>query len=326
MKRATIYSIASDLGVSPSTVSRSFSRPELVRRDLREAVLTKAAEVQYFPNRAARGLATGRTGLFGVLVPDLTNPFIPPLVRAIQRAAHDEDAELLLVDEGDSNGTATETIHRVLPHIDGLIIASPTQPSSRLLTFMNQVPSVLINAQIKGVPHVVCDNSNALQSAADHLYELGHRRFAVLVGPSDSWAAARRVQAVQDWAEDKCDLEVVTIGPLAAQFDDGRAAAPLIANAEATAIFAFDDLMAAGVVAGLDELNEDVPSDRSIVGCDDVLIAKTMTPALTTITAPVDELGAHAVRLLKARISNMQVESVILYGELTIRGTTGRVR
>src|SRR5690625_5381679 len=79
MRRATIYSIASTVGVSPSTVSRAFSRPEMVKSELREKILTTARELGYAPNRAARGLATGRTGVIGMLVPDVANPFFPPL-------------------------------------------------------------------------------------------------------------------------------------------------------------------------------------------------------------------------------------------------------
>src|SRR5699024_1159551 len=90
--------IATAVGVSAATVSRAFSRPDMVRSEMREQILKTAQQMGYAPNRAARGLVTGRTGVIGMLVPDVVNPFFPPLIRAVQRAAHDQDAELLLID------------------------------------------------------------------------------------------------------------------------------------------------------------------------------------------------------------------------------------
>ena len=132
MQRATIYSIASTVGVSPSTVSRAFSRPEMVKSELRERIVTTARELGYSPNRAARGLATGRTGVIGMLVPDVENPFFPPLIRAVQGAARDKDAELLLIDSELSASAEQELVDRIRPQVDGLIIASPRLPSKEL--------------------------------------------------------------------------------------------------------------------------------------------------------------------------------------------------
>src|SRR5690625_2115253 len=115
MRRATIYSIASTVGVSPSTVSRAFSRPEMVKSELRERILTTARELGYAPNRAARGLATGRTGVIGMLVPDVENPFFPPLIRAVQDAARQKDAELLLIDSELSVNAEQELVDRIRP-------------------------------------------------------------------------------------------------------------------------------------------------------------------------------------------------------------------
>src|SRR5699024_9051196 len=111
------------------------------------------------------------------------------------------------------------------------------------------------------------------------------------------------------------------VGPLEAQFRDGRAAAADLIASGATAIIAFDDLMAAGIIAGLNDAGERVPQDRSIVGCDDVLLAQTMTPALTTVTAPMVDLGTQAVALLNRIIAGERPRSITLTGELQRRGT-----
>lgn len=325
MKQATIYSIASDLGVSASTVSRAFSRPELVKHSVREQILAKAEAVGYWPNRAARGLATGRTGVYGLLIPDITNPFFPPLVRAVQRAAASHDAEILLVDSERSNALETDLVQRVRPQVDGLILAAPRLPTARLKETVAGVPSVVVNRAVRGLRSVVCDNTAALRAAADHLHGLGHRRFALMRGPAASWAASQRAQVVRRWAA-RGDVELVELGPFEAQFVDGRAAAGELVASGATAVFAFDDLMAAGAIAGLSDHGEQVPRDRSIVGCDDVLLARTMTPSLATVTAPLDELGASAVEMLSRLLTEQPVRDISLEGEFALRGTIGPPR
>ncbi len=326
MERATIYSIASSLGISASTVSRAFSRPDMVKSSVREAVLAKAEEVGYQPNRAARGLATGQTGVFGLLIPDITNPFFPPFVRAVQHAAGQYDSEILLIDSGRSQNAEEDLVRRIRPQVDGLIIASPRLPSGRLKKLLTGIPSVVVNRAVRGLPAVLCDNSTALRQAADHLYQLRHRKFALLRGPSTAWAAVQRARAVREWAEGRTDIEFTELGPIEAQFADGRAAATGVVDSGATAILAFDDLMAAGVIAGLSDLGETVPRDRSIVGCDDVLLAQTMTPSLTTVTAPLTDLGQQAVTTLRAVLAGQPVRDLRLQGELALRGTVAPPR
>src|SRR5690625_1665057 len=174
MKQVTIYSIAKDLGVSASTVSRAFSRPDLVKASVREQVLTKAQELGYSPNRAARGLATGRTGLYGLMVPDITNPFFPPLVRAVQHASAQYDTDVVLIDSERSATAEEDLVRRIRPQVDGLIIASPRLPGTKVKELLRGVPSVVVNRAVRGVPTVVVDNSRALQEARseEHTSEL----------------------------------------------------------------------------------------------------------------------------------------------------------
>lgn len=325
MRRATIYSIADTLGVSPSTVSRAFSRPEMVKDSVREQILATARELGYTPNRAARGLATGRTGVIGMLVPDVENPFFPPLIRAVQNAALARDAELLLIDSELSADAEQELVARIRPQVDGLIIASSRLPAERLQKVLGGVPAVSVNRAVGTMPAVVCDNADALQELARQLRGHGHSRFALLQGPSASWAATCRARAVRTWAEEE-GVELIELGPLEAQFEDGRAAAQQIVDSGATAVFAFDDLMAAGVIAGLSELGEWVPADRSIVGCDDVLLARTMTPGLTTVAAPFTELGRASVEMLGELIAGGEGSTVTLTGTPVLRGTVGPAR
>ena len=321
MKRATIYSIAQACGVSASTVSRAFSRPHVVKPEVRERIHATAREIGYQPNKAARELITGRTGVIGLLVPDITNPFFPPLIRAIQQAAAVLDSSVLLVDAEERPAAEPELARRLWGQVDGLLMASP-RSSSALKEATGGLPAVVINRRIRGLPAVICDNTRALRSAGRHLEELGHRRVALIRGPSASWAARQRADAVHAWARDR-GVDLVDLGPFAATFDGGLAAAAALLGTPCTAVFAFDDLVACGVLAGLAEAGVPVPGERSVIGCDDVLLARTVTPQLTTVTAPVERLGHAAVEMLRRHGGGDSTEELRLDGELVVRASTG---
>ncbi len=323
-KRVTIYSIAQECGVSASTVSRAFTRPDIVNDDVRERIHAVAKRLGYQPNKAARGLATGRAGMVGLLVPDITNPFFPPLVRAIQQAASVQDWSVLLLDADEVADEETELVEQVRAQVDGLIVASPRSPDADLEDTLGDLPAVVVNRVVAGRPSVVCDNSAALTAAGQHLHQLGHRRFALLRGPEASWAARQRAEAIRGWAL-AAGVELVELGDFAASYEGGREAAPALLGSDATAAFAFDDLMACGVLAGLAEAGRSVPDDHSLVGCDDVLLAQTVTPSLTTVTAPVGELGTTAIELLHAAMRGEDARQVRLDGTLTLRASTGAV-
>lgn len=320
MQRVTIYAIARACDVSASTVSRAFSRPEVVRPEVRERILATARELGYRTNRSARSLATGRTGTIGLLVTDITNPFFPPVIRAIQQAADDVDASVILVDSEESTEAELRLIDKLEGQVDGLLIASPRSDAS-LRDALGEIPAVLINRRIDGLPSVVCDVGPALQQAGDRLLAAGHRTIGMIRGPAASWAAEQRAAAITGWA-DRAGIDLVDLGEQPASYQGGLAAAEMIIDSPCTAVFAFDDLMACGVIAGLARAGERVPTNRALVGCDDVLLARTVTPSLTTVASPVAELGRAAVDLLVRRIGGEESEDVRLEGELVLREST----
>lgn len=325
MGRATIYSIAAELGISASTVSRAFSRPDLVRDSLREKILAAADQIGYQPSRAARSVATGRTGLIGLLVPDITNPFVPPLVRAIEMAAAERDSGVLLVDARANGAAEPGLVVRLKAQVDGLVVVAPRSAAGDLTAAVGRTPAVVVNRVMRGMASVVCNNTTAIHTAVRALVADGHQVLALLRGPAGAWAARQRAEAVRRAAADT-GVDLIEHGPFEAQFDDGREAAADVAASRATAVLAFDDLMACGVIAGLADAGIRVPAAMSVLGCDDVLLARTMTPSLSTITAPIEDLGYHAVNLLDRVLAGEPPRSVQLDGVLALRGTSGKVR
>jgi DNA-binding LacI/PurR family transcriptional regulator len=234
---------------------------------------------------------------------------------------------MVLIDAESGSAVEPALVGSLIGQIDGLILASPRAASGVLRRAAGDVPCVVINRVIRELPSVVCDNSSALEQAGDLLTGLGHRRIALLRGPAASWAARRRAQAVETWA-DRAGVSLTTLGPFDASFEGGRHAGASLLRSRATAAYAFDDVMAAGVLAELAERGVGVPDDRSIVGCDDVLLASMVTPGLTTVAAPVSEIGQAAVKVMDDLVHGVEPTSrtVRLNGSLIVRGSTGPVR
>ncbi len=294
---ATIYSIAERCGVSPSTVSRALSRPELVSPDLRSRVQRAAAEVGYHPNRHARGLAGGKSGMLGVTVPDITNPFFPPVLRALDRAAWQQGRSLLLVDTAEDVGREEAAVERLRDQVDGLVMMSPRMESLRLKSVLGGLPAVMVNRASRMLPCVAGDDAQALQQACTTLAELGHRSVAYLSGPEDSWMNSRRLAQLRVAAK-HAGLACVRLGPFAASHDGGRAAAAAVLDAEATAVVAFDDVMASGVLAELGQRRVSVPGDVSVIGCDDVAFSRMLHPSLSSIASAPEDLARIALEML----------------------------
>lgn len=323
MAGATIYTIAERLGVSASTVSRAFSRPEKVSPELRRRVVEVAEEIGYQPSPSARRLATGRSNMLGVMMPDVTNPFFPPLLRAIRLAAHAHDVEVMFIDSDETPASEEHLIARVKRQIDGLIMASPRSEDAVLVAATADIPTVCINRVVPGLASTYCDDDDALFASMGHLKKLGHADVAILEGPENSWVARRRSAAIGGAAA-RFGMNLTSIGHFTATFDGGVQAAPSLARSEATCAFAFDDVTAFGVIAGLHSMGLSVPQDISLIGCDDVAFAAMVTPPLTTISAPVTDLGTTAVDLVMDRIGEPAGDPSVVPVRSTfaVRGTT----
>lgn len=322
-KQPTIYSIASALGIHPSTVSRAFTRPDMVRPEMRERIRKTADELHYTPNAVARGLITGKTGMVGLLIPDIKNPFFPPAIHAIQSALSAHELEIILINSDLADTAEVALIDRVRSQLDGLVLVSPRSDPETLVRAARGLPLTLVNREVEGAYSVIIESETAVIEAGDHLKSLGHEIFALLRGPKASWSAQRRQTAVQGWAERE-GVDLIELGPYEAVFEGGLEAASNLCSTPATAVLAFDDVMAAGVVAGLSKEGVAVPQDLSIVGCDDVLLATVIAPSLSTVAAPFEELGSSVSAGLRAQMSGGEAPKPIsLPGTFVIRESTG---
>ena len=298
----TIYEVASRAGVSPSTVSRAFTVPDLLRSHTLQRVLEAARELDYSPNKAARALITGKTGNIGLVVPDISNPFFAAMVKGASGRARESGHVLFLADTEEDATLEESLVTALAKQVDGMVLCSPRLGGDRLHELLEDLPAVLVNRTEGRTPSVVMDSADGARQAVEHLAALGHTRLAYLSGPESSWSNAERRQGLRT-AVERQGLELVELGPFAPRFAAGVQAADLVLADGATAILAYNDLMALGVLSRLSARGVRVPQDLSVVGCDDIAMAAMATPPLTTIAMPTETAGRTAIDLLLRRLA-----------------------
>ncbi|MCO5973948.1 LacI family DNA-binding transcriptional regulator [Actinoallomurus soli] len=292
----TIQDVAREAGVSVSTVSRAFTVPDLVKEETRQHVLQTAERLGYRPNRAARGLITGKTGNFGVIVPDLSNPFFPTVLKGVQARAREADYAVFLADCDENPAEEMALVQAMAKQVDGVILCSSRMTPSQLDRVVGTTSLVFINRQVRDNPAVLMGPAAGMRQAIDHLAALGHRRVAYLNGPKASWSNRERRRGLRQAA--RYAMEIVELGPFAPRFEGGPHAADLVIAEGVTALIAFNDLLALGVMSRLADRGVAVPEEMSVVGFDDIPMAGMATPPLTTVAMQNERAGRAAVDLL----------------------------
>lgn len=318
----TIGDIADLVGVSRSTVSRAFGRPDLLSEETVKKIRQAAEKLGYFPNQAAKALSTGRPGNLAIVVPDIANAFFPPLIRAAQLAADSRGMSLFLGDSSEDPVREFTLLNRLVVQTEGFVLASSRMTDKKIKEIAEKHPLVLINRDVAGISRVLIDTSTGVEAAVVHLAQIKHRKIAYVGGPSISWSEQQRRGAVRRVAERE-GLAVEYVRPGLATFGAGREAASAVVASKASAAIAFDDVVAHGLLAGLNELGYRVPEDISVIGCDDVLGAATY-PALTSVSARHVEAGRMAIEMLLNMIEEPTISNVriALDTKLVLRATT----
>ena len=322
---ATIYDVARVAGVSPSTVSRAFSRPGRVSAQTAEKIRQVAEELGYRSREVSRTAAKSTTKVLGLAVADITNPFNFRVIRGCQAAAAEAGFVVTLNDAQESEALEREMLRRSLPLLDGLIVASSRLSDTELRTVAKQLPVVILNRRVAGLHCIIPDMAHGVRKATEHLLALDHRNITYLAGPEASWADGMRWRAMRDSAKELGFTEH-RVGPFAPTLQGGRGAAEVIAARRLKAVVCFNDLMAIGLMQGLAERGIKVPEQISIIGFDNIFASALVTPGLTTVAAPLTMLGDSAVRYVVASLAgNKSAETapVSVPVRLIVRHSTG---
>jgi DNA-binding LacI/PurR family transcriptional regulator len=303
--------------VSQSTVSLVFSGKGAGRISARTdaAVREAARELGYHPNVAARALRTGSARTVGLVVPDVTHPFFGRVLRGAQRAAWEQGYAVVLADAANDRAweLASLAALRALT-VDGYLFFEVDPPPGEPLR------AVAIETTGPGLPIVRLDAAGGTRDALEHLLALGHTRIGHVASAVDTDTFRRR-REVFTALVGETDLRVESEFTV----DAARAAAlPLLARPDRpTAIYADDDVLAAGVYAAARELGLAIPEALSVVGFDDLEIARLLHPQLTTVAADAEALGAAAFEALHVLLAEGTPEPErVLPVSLLVRGST----
>jgi DNA-binding LacI/PurR family transcriptional regulator len=320
----TIYDVARECGVSPSTVSRAFSRPGRVSPLTAERIKATAERLGYRTNPIARALVAARTAVIGVVVSDITNPVYFSIIRGAEQAASDAGFSMLLCDTRESARTERADINRALPLVEGLVLASSRMSDATIRTIAARTPVVVLNRAVPAVASVVTDNARGMRRAVEHLGELGHTTITYVAGPQASWANGVRWRAVQEGALE-LEMRARRTGPYSPTVLGGLSAARDLLAKPTTAVIAYNDLLAIGVLRGLARDGVAVPAQMSVVGFDNSFGSDFCTPSLTTVAAPLHALGATAVQQLVSQIKGAPPHTAapgVLPAQLVVREST----
>lgn len=324
----TIYDVAKAAGVAASTVSRAFSRPGRVNAETAERIRAAAQALGYRTNPLARALPTGRTSMIAVVISDITNPFYFPIIRGAQAAAAEAGYTMLLADAQESDVLEREALDRAIPTVEGIVLASSRMSDSAIRMIAKLRPMIVLNRAVADVPSLVTDNPHGVRKAAEHFADLGHRSITYVAGPEASWADGIRWRSLREAAAD-LGLQTRRIGPYKPDVAGGEQAAADLHGKALSAVLAYNDQLAIGLIRGLTAAGAIVPDDVSIVGFDNIFAADLVTPRLTTVAAPLQALGGTAVHNLLAIINGARSrasEAMVLPTRLVERASTARPR
>jgi LacI family transcriptional regulator len=333
--RVTIREIADLAGVSIATVSRVVNGREDVSAETRELVQRIVRERGYMANRSARGLSAGKTGLIGATVPLVHAAYFSFLLSGAAEALYEQDMRLVLCPTMHEHEREVSLLERLMHGTtDGAVIILPEESSEELEALLNHGyrfvvidPLLPLNERI---PAVSAAHTAGADQAMKHLLSLGHTRIAAITGPRGMKATEDRrrgyyaaLAAAGIMPDPKLEIE----GNFEISGGVDGAAALLGLPEPPTAIFAFNDNMAIGVMQTARARGVAVPEDLSVVGFDDLEEAEIVTPALTTIRQPLAEMGRIAVSLLMRLLENQRLEAlhVELGTRLVVRDSTARL-
>jgi DNA-binding LacI/PurR family transcriptional regulator len=319
----TIHDVARRANVSISTVSRTFTAPDLVRTDTRNRILAAASALGYRPTGGGPRKPAHRTGHIGIIVSDLGNPFFTGVLNGVQARAREDDVAVLFANSDGDQVTEENLARDMGKQVDGLVLCSPCMTDTQLRDLARQTHLVLLDREVDDIPSVVMDSTGGMRQAIQHLAALGHSRCAFVGGPRDSWANAARRGGLHPAAEEH-GVEVVEFGPFPPRFEGGLQGADLALAAGVTAMIAYNDLVAFGILARLNARGVPVPDEVSLIGFDDLVFAAISAPPLTTVAMPTEAAGRAAVNVLLAMLDDdhRTATSRLLDTYLIVRATT----
>jgi DNA-binding LacI/PurR family transcriptional regulator len=323
--------VAREAGVSRALVSLVMRGQPNVSAERRQRVLDAASRLGYRPNAMARSLASRRTRTVGVILDDLRNPFFAEIAGGVEELASEAGYQLLLAAGGRQARRERAAVAALLEYrVDGIILVSPRMRSADIAAAAAEAPLVITGRQLRGVDadFVVVDDWHGTELVLDHLVALGHEAIAHVDGGTGAGGPQRRSAYLRGMRNRRLGRYARVIPGDFTEEAGTNAVREMLDEGELpTAIFAANDVVAAGLLGGLDRAGVDVPEQVSIVGYDNISIAHLAHVSLTTVDQPRTNIGRLALELLLDRIDNRRPSELrVLEPTLVVRSTTAPPR
>lgn len=326
--RPTITAVAKHVGVSVATVSRVMNGNPTVAPEIAGRVRAAAEELGYTASPMARSLVLGRTQTVAVVVPDLGNPMFQGVLHGLTRAADAEGYHVLVADTAEDASVEPAKVRRARERCDAVVLVAPRMPEDDLAALAPSItPAVLVNRYSPRValPTVRVDHRAGITGLAEHLLSLGHTRLAYLGGRADSYSDHERRAGLAALAR-TAGFEPIIL-PGGVSHTDGVAAAERVLATGATAVMAYNDLVAQGLLSAFHARGVSVPGEISVTGFDDIPAASFTVPPLTTVAVPAEQLGLESWERLSHLLAGREVAADVTFRlRIKVRGSTGPPR
>lgn len=320
----TIGDVADAAQVSRATVSRVMNGRTTVDEQIAARVQEVATRLGYQPSAVARSLSLGRTETVALVVPDLGNPMFQQILQGVTSAAAEDGYRVLVADTQEHPTDEAAIVAEARRRCDAVLLVSPRMPDEALAALLPRLrPAVLVNREVPGTTSLSVDYAQGMTTVVDHLAALGHTDLVYLAGPEGSAPDLLRRAALVAAVAAHPGLSVTSLehGHTVA---DGYRCGDDVLTTRATAAVCFNDLVAFGLLARLNETGVAIPDDLSVTGFDDIELARYATPSLTTVAVPLVELGHQAWRRLHDAIQGAtDGGSLRVEGHLQPRASTG---
>jgi len=311
----TIKDVAKEANVSIATVSRVINGKDRVKKETREKILKAVEKLNYVPDQAARTMINKRTKTIGMFVPLLSNEYWAIMAEIIQKKLLKKGYTLILSTYNYDQENDYSCLDTFLERkVDGLIMGSINinlqEDEKYLGKFIQQgIPLVSFNPNYKNITSINGDSMNGCIEAVEHLIKLGHRKIAYIGTKSSSIERELGYRNALMLNGLEIDESIIVSGRQGyinyfSQYGYQSAKQFVLDNREFTALFCSNDLIAIGAIKALVDLGCDVPTDKAVVGVDDINMAGLYRPALTTLKQPIDEMANTAIDILLEQIDN----------------------
>lgn len=309
--QVTIRDVAAATGFSVNTVSRALNDKPDVSAETKRVILETAKKLGYRPNKLARGLRSNKTQTIGVIVADIANPFFGAVVKGVAQAAREQNWSIILGNADEDYEQEEEAVQVMLAEqVDGLLI-TPCQKKRGTIEQLERsgLPFVLLGRRFDDLPadYVVPDEVQGGFLATKHLLEMGHTRIAMINAPLYISSAQKRLEGYKKaLIQYGIDIDESLITSQALTVEEGYSVAKslLRCTPRPTAVFAYSDFVAFGVMKAIREAGLRIPEDIAVAGFDDVEFSSCLEVPLTTIKSPKEKMGREATKVLLEKINS----------------------